>query len=122
MNTQSATASHPPGTPIPLRIIFILNALMAVLPFIFYAVVTKTNADIDGLNPIWMIYTGIAYIASFAAMVYFILKRNFTGIRAVIVLNLLIALPAKAYIGVVVALISFTLTFNKQVKAYFLVD
>lgn len=111
-----------PGKPLQLRTIFILNAIMAVLPFVFYAVFTTRNIEIEGLDPIYMVYTGAGYVASFIALVFFILQRNITGVRAIIVLNILIALPAKAYIGIMVALISFLLTFSKKVKHYFLVN
>jgi len=110
-----------PGKPITLRVIFILNALMSILPFIFYFVVTSQNIELGGIDPQWLLYTGVAYALSFIAMIRFILKRNYVGIRAVIFINLLIALPTKAYLGMVVAVISFALTFEKRVKAYFLV-
>ena len=105
--------------PIPLRIIFILNALMMILPFIFYTVFTLKEIEIGGLDPIFMLYTGFAYIASFALLVFSILKKNLTLLRIVIGVNLLIALPAKAYIGILVAIISILLTMNKRVVAYF---
>ena len=118
MTTQTTTL---PGKPITLRVIFILNALMMFLPFVFYYVFTTKGIQIDGLDPMFMIYTGIAYIVSFGAMVASILKRNYMAIRIVIGINVLIALPAKAYLGILVAIISFALTFNRKVKEYFLV-
>jgi len=105
--------------PIPLRVIFILNALMAILPFIFYYVFTTKDISIAGLDPSFMLYTGIAYIVSFALLVNFILKRNIMGARIMFVINLLIALPAKAYIGILVAIISMGLSFTQKVKDYF---
>ncbi len=114
--------TQPPSKPLPLRIVFILNALMMILPFIFYAVITQKNVEIDGLNPTWMLYTGAGYILSFMALVYFILKRNITGVRAIIILNVLVSLPAKAYIGIGVAVISFALTFVTKVKKSFLIS
>lgn len=117
MTTQTAEL---PGKPIPLRVIFILNALMMFLPFVFYYVFTTRGISIEGLDPMYMIYTGIAYIVSFGGMVASILTRKIMAIRTIIVLNVLIAIPAGAYIGMVVAAISMGLTFNKKVKAYFL--
>ena len=110
-----------PGKPIPLRIIFILNALMCILPFVFYLVITKKGIEIGGLDPIGMVYTGLAYIVSFILLVRFILKRNYNGVRVILILNVLIAIPMKAYIGILFALISLGLTFHKKVKEYFLV-
>ena len=105
--------------PIPLRIIFILNALMMFLPFVFYYVFTTKEISIDGLDPMYMVYTGIAYIISFALLVFFILKRNFIGFRIMFFINILIALPAKAYIGILIAIISIAISFTPKVKAYF---
>lgn len=119
MNTQNSDIQFL-AKPVPLRIIFILNALMMVLPFVFYAVITQKNIEIGGLNPIWMLYTAAGYIMSFVALVYFIRKRNITGLRVIILLNVLISLPAKALIGIGVAIISIGLTFTKKVKNYFI--
>lgn len=106
--------------PIPLRIIFFLNALMMVLPFVFYYVFTTKNITVGDLDPIYMIYTGIAYILSFVILVFFLVKRKLWGARVIFILNILIALPAGAYIGIMVALISLALSFfNKKVLDYF---
>lgn len=105
--------------PIQLRIIFILNALMMILPFVFYTIITTKNITIEGIKPIYMVYTGIAYILSFAALVGFILKKNITGLRVMILINVLIALPTKAYIGIAVAIISIVLSLTGRVKTYF---
>lgn len=106
--------------PITLRIIFIFNALMMILPFIFYFVFINKGIEINGLNPVYMIYTGIGYILSFACLVLFILKKNIIGLRIIFLLNVLIALPVKAYIGIGVAIISMLLSFTGRVQRYFL--
>lgn len=106
--------------PIPLRIIFILNALMAVFPFIFYWVFISKNISIGNLNPIWMVYTGIAYFISFVFLVYFLKNRAQLGARIIFILNILIGIPAGAYLGILVALVSLSLSFfNKKVLTYF---
>lgn len=106
--------------PIPLRVIFILNALMMVLPFVFYYVFTTKNITVGDLDPIWMVYTGIAYIISFAVLVYFFINRKLLGARIMFIINILIAIPAGAYIGILIAIISLLLSFfNKKVLAYF---
>lgn len=116
MNTQNT----PIKKPIPLRVIFILNALMMILPFIFYYVFTTNNIQVGDLNPMWMVYTGIAYIVSFAFLVYTILKRNGLGAKIIFIVNILIAIPAGAYIGMLIAIISLLLIFfNSKVKLYF---
>ena len=106
--------------PIPLRVIFILNALMTILPFVFYYVFTTKDITVGNLDPMWMIYTGIAYIISFAFLVYFIITRNIWGARSIFFINIIIAIPAGAYIGILVAVISILLSFlNKKVLMYF---
>jgi hypothetical protein len=68
----------------------------------------------------WMIYTGVAYIVSFVFLAYFMNGRNRTGTIIMFLINILIAIPTSAYIGVVVAVISLALTFmNGKVKAYY---
>ena len=116
MSTESRNL---PAKPIQLRVIFILNALMMILPFVFYGVITLKGITIGGLDPAFMLYTGAAYIASFIVLVYCILNQKLMGLRAVIALNVLIAIPAKAYIGVGVALTSFALSYTKKVLAFF---
>ena len=105
--------------PIQLRAIFIMNGLMMILPFVFYMVFTTKNISIDGLENIHMVYTGISYIISFIFLVLSILKRKINALRAMLVINILIAFPADAYIGMLFALISMGLSFSKKVKAYF---
>ena len=110
-----------PKKPIALRVIFILNALMMILPFIFYAVFTINEIKLGDLDPMQMLYTGMAYIASFTFLVSFILKRNFFGFRTMFLINFVIAIPASAYIGMVIAIVSLAISFNQKIKAYFLV-
>ena len=113
------TTSNKVKKPFQLRIIFLLNAIMMILPFIFYYVFTTKNISIDGLDPIIMIYTGIGYIISFIVLVASILKRNLILFRIIFIINILIAIPAQAYIGVVVAIISILISLNRKVKTYF---
>ena len=102
----------------PLRVLMALNAMMMILPFVFYFVITGNKFEV-GVEPFWMLYTGLAYILSFAALVFSVLTRNIMGLRIVIVANVIIAIPVSAFIGWIVALVSIILTFNKRVKAYF---
>ena len=106
--------------PIPLRVIFILNAFMAILPFVFYWVFSSKNISVGDLNPMWMVYTGIAYLISFIVLVYCLKNRKLFGARSIFVANILIAIPAGAYIGILVAILSLGLSFfNQKVLAYF---
>ena len=106
--------------PTALRVIFILNALMMVLPFVFFLVFTTNNITVGDLDPMWMVYTGVAYILSFAVLVYCLTNRLLWGARIVFLINILIAIPAGAFIGIAIAIISLALSFfNKKVLAYF---
>ena len=67
----------------------------------------------------YMAYTGIAYIISFIGLVTSILKKRLLPLRLILIVNILIAIPAKALIGIAFAIISLTLTLNKKVKLYF---
>lgn len=105
--------------PVQLRIIFLLNALMMFLPFVFYYVFTTNDISIDGLDPMYMVYTGIGYIISFIVLVTSILKRNLMLFRIIFGINVLIAFPAGAYIGILIAVISIAISFNNKVKEFF---
>lgn len=115
---QSTSSST--GKPTALRVIFILNMMMMILPFIFYFVFTTRDITVGDLDPIWMVYTGIAYIITFIPLVYFLSRRKSTGARVIFFINILIAIPAGAYIGILVAIVSLSLSFfNQKVKTYF---
>lgn len=105
--------------PIVLRIIFILNGILMLLPFGFYYALSNKILDIPGLNPNLMLYTAGGYILSFAFMVFCISTKRYLGFKLAFLLTFLISLPTQAYIGIFIALISFALSFNKKVKAFF---
>ena len=106
--------------PAVLRVIFILNALMCLLPFGFYYVFTTQEITVGNPDPMWMVYTRIAYILSFIFLVYFMANRKLVGTRTMFLVNIIIAIPAGAYFGIAVAIISLALSFfNKKVQAYF---
>lgn len=109
----------PAGKPAPLRAMFIMNAVLMFLPFVFYAVSVSTGRTIAGIPSEQMLYVGAAYIASFALQVFFILRRNLTGLRIMYGVTLLASLPLKAFIGIVVALVATGLSFHKRVRAWF---
>ena len=118
------SSNNLPKKPIQLRVIFILNALLMFLPFVFYYAITNDLFEPPSkggseLNPSWMLYTGIAYILLFPCLVACILKQNLTGLRIVIGLVALVSIPAGAYIGILFSIISMALSFSKPVKAFF---
>lgn len=102
-----------------LRLVFILNAILMFLPFVFYYIFQTKNITIEGFDPTIMLYTGGAYILNFILMVFSILKRNLIGFRAVFVILFLISIPGQAYLGFLIAIISLLLSFTKKIKLYF---
>lgn len=90
-----------------------------VLPIIFYYSIITKNIALEGINSIYIIYTGIVYIVSFAVLVTFILKKNLIGFRTIFIINLFVSLPVSAYIGVLVAIVSMMLSFTGKVTTYF---
>ena len=114
MTTKAKQAKKP----IQIRIIFILNALMMFLPFFVYFLVTNNKIKMD-VVPMHVVYTGIAYIISFGALVYCILNKKFFVFRAMFFINLLIALPVGVDGGIVVTIVSFILSHSKQVQSFF---
>lgn len=109
--------------PKTLRAIFILNALKILLAlglFIAFKYGGLTVGTLSGDSGASIIlFTMFGYMVTFAAIVASILKRNMIALRAAIVVDFLISIPAKAVIGFVVAVIGMGLTFTKPVKAYF---
>ena len=106
-----------------LRVIFILNALKIFLALgllIGFKYYDLKVGSVSGPSAVTMIFwTMLGYIATFAAIVTTILKRSIIGLRAAIVVDFLISIPAKAVIGLVIAAIGMGLSFAPSVKAYF---
>lgn len=109
--------------PALLRVIFILNALKILLSFGLFIGFSYYGLEVgdkggDGMATI-ILWTTLGYIVTFAVMVASILKRSILGARLAFVADVLISLPAQAFIGIVVAIISIGLSFTGPVKAYF---
>lgn len=105
--------------PTVLRIIFILNAILMLLPFIFYYIITKNQISIQGIHPIWMIYTGIAYTSLFIGIVISIVKKKLKILRVLLLTIILVSFPAKAIIGMLIGGLSILLSFTRPVQQYF---
>lgn len=118
LDTNSGFAKPP-----LLRVIFILNALKIFLALgllVGFKYFDLKVGSVSGPSAVTLIFwTMIGYIATFAAIVASILKRSIIGLRVAIVVDFLISIPAKAFVGFAVALIGLGLSFTKPVKAYF---
>lgn len=106
-----------------LRVIFILNALKILLALgllIGFKYFDLEVGSFSGDRAVTLIFwTMLGYIATFAAIVTSILKRSIVGLRVAIGVDILISIPAKAFIGIAIALISIGLSFTTPVKRYF---
>lgn len=103
--------------PAILRVIFILNALLVLICFVFYFVAkTKGNLPVAPEN---ILYTAIGYVFNFSFIVASILKKKLSLLRTFILLIIAISFPTRAYIGILISLITFGLSFHKKVVAYF---
>ena len=106
-----------------LRVIFILNALKILLALgllIGFKYFDLQVGSVSGPSAVTLIFwTMIGYIFTFAVIVTSILKRSIKGLRAAIVVDFLISIPAKAFVGLAIAVIGLGLSITKPVKAYF---
>ena len=110
--------ASPIEKPKTIRTIFILHALKIVLALGFFLTFTFTDVSVAGITPSILLYTLAGYVVAFGAIVVSILKRNAWALRAAILLDLIISLPAKAYIGIVIASVSLLLTFTRSARRY----
>ncbi len=106
-----------------LRVIFILNALkifLAIGLLIGFKYFDLQVGSVSGPSAVTMIFwTMLAYVATFAAIVTSILKRSIIGLRVAIVVDFAVSIPAKAFVGIAVAVIGFGLSFTRPVASYF---
>ena len=106
--------------PILLRAVFILNMVKIAITTAMLIAVQFFDASIAGIAATALLYTLIGYVATFAAMIASILKRNIMAYRAVMIADIIISLPLKAFIGIAIGIFGLTLTFlSKTMRAYF---
>ncbi len=106
-----------------LRAIFILNALKIVLAFgllVGFRFYDLQVGSLSGPSAVAMMFwTLLGYLATFTGIVVSILNRSMIGLRAAILIDFLISIPARAFVGLLIAAIGLGLTFTRSVKAYF---
>ena len=107
-----------PTKPKQLRAIFGIFLFKIALSFTAFIVFTVQNKTIGDVGPQLILYTALGYVATWLMLAYFIVNKNITGMRVVIFIDLLISLPAKAYIALVLGVVAFLLSFHKNVKAW----
>ena len=116
MNTSITTKNKP----LPLRVVFILNLFKIFLATGLYYYFSTNNIQLGDVGPQIILYTLFAYIFFFVGIVLMITRRQLTGLKVVIFLDLLASLPASAFAGILISIISLLLLFfNKKIKEYF---
>lgn len=105
-----------PGSIKAMQILIVVRALLAL---VFYIVFTVKDITIGTVGPQIILYSFIAFVILSIPIFYFISKRNLMATRIAIVVDLLAAIPATAFISIVLSLVVFGLTFTKSAKNYF---
>lgn len=107
------------STPSSIKWIKGLIIFRALLVLVFFAVFTVKGITIGTIGPQIILYTFFAF-AAFAILHFYLLrKRQLMPFRIALVLDLLAALPASAFISIVLSVVILGLTFTKSAKAYF---
>ncbi len=106
--------------PIPLRVVFILNLFKIFLAAGLYYYFSTNDITLGSVGPQIILYTMFVYIALFIGIIITITKRNLTALKVVIFIDLLASIPATAFAGILISVISLLLLFfNGKIKAYF---
>ena len=107
--------------PAPLRVVFILNLFKIFLAAGLYFYFTANDIVLGTVGPQIILYTMMAYIVFFLGIIIAITKRNLLALRIILFADLLASLPASAFAGILISVISLILVFfNNRIKAYFL--
>jgi len=96
----------------------VMAIFKVILSLIFFTVFTLKSGSTAGF-PLIILYTSLAYAALTIPLFFFLHKRNIWAVRATLIVDFLISLPASAYIGFVISLVSLGLTFAPKVRAWF---
>ncbi|MEL7534097.1 MAG: hypothetical protein AAFN10_22505 [Bacteroidota bacterium] len=99
-----------------MQILVIVRALLAL---VFYIVFSINDITIGAVGPEIILYTFLGFSLLAIPIFYFIRKRNLLATRISIIVDLLAALPATAFISIVLSVVIFGLSFSKSAKAYF---
>ena len=88
------------------------------LSLVFFAAFTLKTGAAAGF-PMIILYTSLAYAIMLLPIFYFLHKKHIWGLRATLVVDFLVSIPASAFIGFAISLISLGLTFSPKVKNWF---
>lgn len=120
MTTSDSTPKKKPGM---LRAVFILNALLVIIGFIFYFVISsRVNAGKAtlGIPPSTLLTMALIYLGVFAVVMASILKKQIWIMRGAMLVTIVTSIVIIfAPIGILLAGVALGLSFGKPVVNYF---
>lgn len=119
MSTIQSNAVDLSVKPASVKAIPIIIIVRALLALVFYIVFSVKDITVGSVGPQVILYTFLAFCALAVPIFYFFRKKQVFPLRIAILVDLLAALPATAFISIVLSLIAFGLTFTKSARAYF---
>ena len=120
MNTITQTSNKTFFKSGSVKAMQIITLIRLALVMVFYIVFTVKDITIGTVGPQIILYTFFAFSLTAAAIFYFINRRNLLALRITLLVDLLAAIPASAFISILLSVITFGLSFTKSAKAYFL--
>lgn len=112
--TSNSTLSS--TTPAGIKAIQILTIFKLILALGMFVVFTIKGITIGSVGPQLILYTWFGYLAMAAGIFYAIRKKHLFGLRAAILLDFIISIPATAVVGFAISAVSFGLTFLPTVR------
>lgn len=119
MSTLESNAANLISKPTSVKAIPIIIIVRAILALVFYIVFTIKDITVGSVGPQLILYTFLAFCVLAVPILYFFNKKQLLPLRIAILVDLLAALPATAFISILLSLIAFGLTFTKSARAYF---
>lgn len=107
------------GQPTSVKAMQILLVIRYLLALVFFVVFTALDITVGSTGPQVILYTFFAFVLLSFPIFYFLRKRNPWATRIAIVIDLLAAIPAGAFISIFLSLIVLGLSFTKTARAYF---
>lgn len=105
--------------PNSLKAIQILTVFKLVLALGMFIVFTIKDITIGAVGPQIILYTWFGYLAMAGGIFLAIRKKNLAALRAALIADFAISIPATAVIGFVVSAVSAGLTFLPSVRNWF---
>ena len=114
MNTLNQSITKP-GSVKAIQILTIFKVFLSLTFYLVFKFKAPENAPIPAD---YILYTFFGYVVMAAVILYAIAKRNMALLRIGIVLDFVVSIPTRAYIGFVIAAVNLILTFNAKTKGY----